>query len=152
MGTLGNKMKTRSFDSQNTVFDPDLVTAAGRIICRRCEGTSRRTGRQCGAPAAVGRRWCRFHGGHSFGPASDDGRQRCAQARTIHGTETKAARQQRSLESAAVAVLETVAAGIGMLDGQPRTRGRKPNRTDEVYPELQQAYLNLILRGVVNAD
>lgn len=74
-----------------------LITAGHRIVCRRCIGVSRRTGKQCGAPAEKGRNWCRFHGGRSTGPRTAKGRQRCAEAKTIHGRETREARSERSL-------------------------------------------------------
>jgi hypothetical protein len=69
-------------------------------------------------------------------PLTEAGRQRCAEAKTIHGRETREARNERSLGSARLAVLEAVGFGIGLLKG-PRTRGVKPNRMAEAYPELQ---------------
>ena len=37
-----------------------------------------------------------FHGGKSTGPVTKDGRKRCAEAKTIHGYETRAAREYRA--------------------------------------------------------
>jgi antitoxin HicB len=37
-----------------------LLTAGGKIQYRRCQGTSRRTGMQCGAPAEQHSEMCRF--------------------------------------------------------------------------------------------
>ena len=48
---------------------------------------------------------CRFHGRKSTGPKTPQGRQRCAQARTIHGLETNTMREERSLASARLAML-----------------------------------------------
>ena len=45
-------------------------------------------------------------------------------------------RQERSLGSARVAVLEAVGFAIGLLRGA-KTRGRRPDRMVEAYPELQ---------------
>ena len=45
-------------------------------------------------------------------------------------------RQERSLGSARVAVLEAVGFAIGLLRGA-KTRGRRPDRMAEAYPELQ---------------
>ena len=45
---------------------------------------------------------CRVHGGLSRGPITDDGRARCAAAKTVHGRETRAKREQASKASKAV--------------------------------------------------
>ena len=65
------------------------------------------------------------------------GRQRCTEAKTIHGRETREARTQRSLGSAKLAVLEAVGYKLGFMNGT-RTRGRKSDRMAESYPELQE--------------
>ena len=62
--------------------------------------------------------------------------QRCAEANTIHGREAREARTEHSLASARLAVLEAVGFSIGLMSGG-RTRGVKPNRMAEAYPELQ---------------
>ena len=113
-----------------------FTTAGGRIVCRQCEGTSRRTKERCKAPALTGRAWCKFHGGSATGPRTEQGRQRCAEAKTIHGNETRKARTERSLGSARLAVLEAVGHQLGFISGA-RTRGPKPTRMSEAYPELQ---------------
>jgi hypothetical protein len=114
-----------------------LLTAGGRITCNQCEGISRRTKERCKAPAAKNKSRCRFHGGRKFsGPKTLEGRLHCSAAKTIHGRETRETRNERSLASARLAVLEEVGFSIGLLKG-PRTRGVKPNRMAEAYPELQ---------------
>jgi hypothetical protein len=113
-----------------------LSTAGGRITCLQCNAESKRTKQQCRAPAAKGKTKCRFHGGKSTGPKTQAGRQRCADARTIHGNETRQARTERSLASARLAVLEAVGHQLGFMSGA-RTRGPKPTRMPEAYPELQ---------------
>ena len=113
-----------------------FVTAGGRIHCLQCQAMSKRTKQQCGAPASKGKTKCRFHGGASTGPKTPQGRQRCAEAKTIHGRETRDARTERSLGSARLAVLESVGFSIGLMSGG-RTRGRRPDRMAEVFPELQ---------------
>ena len=55
---------------------------------------------QCAAPPLKGKRVCKTHGGRSTGPKTESGRQRCAQAKTTHGRETREARTERSLASA----------------------------------------------------
>lgn len=83
-----------------------------------------------------GKNVCKTHGGRSTGPKTEAGLQRCSEAKTIHGRETREARTERSLASARLAVLEAVGFSIGLLSGV-RTRGVRPNRMAEVYPELQ---------------
>ena len=46
--------------------------------------------------ALTGKSVCMFHGGKSTGPVTEDGRKRCAIARTVHGYETRAAREYRA--------------------------------------------------------
>jgi hypothetical protein len=53
-------------------------------------------------------------------------------------------RTERSLASARLAVLESVGFGLGLMTGT-RTRGRKPDRMGEVYPELQDLYQKLVI-------
>ncbi len=84
-----------------------------------------------------GKNVCKTHGGRSTGPKTKAGRQRCSEAKTIHGRETREARTKRSLASARLAVLEEVGFSIGLMSGG-RTRGRRPDRMAEAYPELQE--------------
>ena len=121
-----------------------FVTAGGRIRCFQCQAKSKRTQQQCRAPASKGKTKCRFHGGASTGPKTPEGRQRCAEAKTIHGNETRQARPERSLASARLAVLETVGFGLGLMEGN-RTRGRRPDRIAEAYPELQTIFQKLVI-------
>ena len=93
-----------------------------------------------------GKAVCRTHGGRSTGPKTEAGRQRCAAAKTIHGRETREARTERSLGSARLAVLEAVGFSIGLMSGG-RTRGRRPNRMAEAYPELQALVKVNVLGG-----
>jgi hypothetical protein len=79
---------------------------------------------------------CKYHGGLSRGATTEFGRQHCTGAKTIHGRETREARKDRSLGSARLAVLEEVGFSIGLMSGG-RTRGRRPGRMAEAYPELQ---------------
>ena len=79
---------------------------------------------------------CRTHGGLTKGCKTEAGRQRCAEAKTIHGRETREARTESSLASARLAVLEEAGFVLGFMSGH-RTRGRKPKRMVEAYPELQ---------------
>ena len=59
--------------------------------------------------------------------------------------ETRNARTERSLASARLSVLESVGFTLNMLTGT-RTRGRKPNRIAEAYPELQELLREIVLK------
>jgi hypothetical protein len=97
---------------------------------------SKRSRQRCKAPAMRFKKCCFYHGGRSTGPKTEAGRHRCAEAKTIHGRETREVRTERSLASARLAVLGAVGFLIGLMSGG-RTRGVKPNRMAEAYPELQ---------------
>ena len=102
-----------------------LLTAGGRISCDRCQAISKRTMLQCATPASKGKTKCRFHGGASTGPRTEQGRQRCAEAKTIHGFETRQARTERALGMRRLRELEDLGHLLGILRGS-RTPGRKP--------------------------
>ena len=103
-----------------------FVTAGGRISCPQCQAMSKRTKKQCGAPAAKGKTKCRFHGGASTGPKTHEGRQRCAEANRKHGNETRKARNKRAEAMRRLRVLEDLGHALGIMKGA-RTPGRKPN-------------------------
>ncbi len=106
-------------------IDNTLITAGGRIRCKQCEATSKRTKQQCKAPAIKNRTKCRFHGGKPTGPKTEQGRQQCAKAKTIHGRETRIARTERALAAKHLRELEALGRLIGLLYGA-KTVGRKP--------------------------
>lgn len=74
-----------------------LVTAGGKISCNRCQGISRRTKLQCGAPALKTSKTqkCKFHGGASTGPKTAEGRQKISVSLLVHGHETNSIRAER---------------------------------------------------------
>jgi hypothetical protein len=123
-------------NTQTLHLEQTLKTLGGRVTCQRCQAKSKRTKLQCSAPALKGKRVCKTHGGRSTGPKTVSGRQRCAQAKTIHGRETREARTERSLASARLAVLEKVGFTLGFMNGK-RTLGRKPHKMRQVLTELQ---------------
>jgi hypothetical protein len=121
--------------SQTLHLEQTLTTLGGRVICQRCQAKSKRTKLQCAAPALKGKRVCKTHGGRSTGPKTEAGRQRCAEAKTIHGRETREARIERSLGSARLAFLESVSFEFGIMSGL-KSRGPKPHKMAQVLPEL----------------
>ena len=131
--------------SNPILLEQTILTLGGRITCPRCQAKSKRTKQQCRAPASKGKTKCRFHGGASTGPITEAGRQRCAEAKTVHGRETRAIRTERSQASARLSVLEHVGFESGRMTGK-RTRGKKPRKMGEAYPELQAA-VRLIRAG-----
>jgi len=110
----------------------------------RCAAVFKDTGQRCAAVATTGKKTCPRHGGKSTGPKTQEGRQRCAAAKLIHGQETTTIRMERSLASARLAILEQVGHGLKMMTG-PRTRGRRPDRMGEAYPELQAIFQKLVI-------
>ena len=120
-----------------------IVTAAGRITCRRCTARSSRTGLQCQRPALKLSETskCQFHGGRGSGPKTSEGKARIAAVRLVHGKATRAQRAVAAAASARLSQLEDAMYILGMAKG-PRTRGRKakgyvPLRTiHEVRREL----------------
>ena len=111
---------------------------------KRCAAIFKATGQRCTAITVYGRRTCLRHGGASTGPRTIEGKRKCAAVRTVHGWETTAMRQERSLGSARLAVLESIGFAIGLLRGA-KTRGRRPDRMGEVYPELQAMFQKMVL-------
>jgi len=77
-------------------FESHISLIGGRISAPRCQALSKRSKLQCGKAALSGKRVCMFHGGKSRGPVTDDGRKRCAIAKTVHGYETRGARESRA--------------------------------------------------------
>jgi hypothetical protein len=53
-------------------------------------------------------------------------------------------REERSLASSRLALLESIGFAIGLLKGT-KTRGRRPDRMGEVYPELHALYQKLVI-------
>lgn len=114
--------------SVTLLLEQNLKTLGDRITCQRCLARSKRTKQQCRAPAAKGKTKCRFHGGASTGPKTEQGRQRCADAKTIHGFETRKTRTERALGMRRLRELEDLGHALGIMSGL-RTRGRKPSPT-----------------------
>ena len=104
-----------------------LVTCAGKISCNRCQGTSRRTKLQCGAPALKTSKTqkCKFHGGASTGARTIEGRQKISASLLVHGRETNAVRAERQLKTLELRQLEDILVLTGSIK---RKAGAKPSR------------------------
>jgi len=87
-------------------YEPMLVTAGGKILCRRCAGRSRRTGLQCGAPAEAHSKKCRFHGSRATGPVTLAGLERCAMAKWKGKGESRRERVQAQKASQTIRLLK----------------------------------------------
>ena len=95
---------------------PDnYILVAGRSLAIRCKATSKRTHQRCRQPACRGKTVCKYHGGKSTGPKTEAGRKRCAEARTVHGRETRAIRRHSSQKSREMRVLMRVAKEHGLI-------------------------------------
>jgi hypothetical protein len=111
--------------SEKSGMEQYLFTLGGRICCIRCNATSKRTNQQCMAPALKGKTKCRTHGGKSTGPRTLEGKARCAEAKTVHGLETRLVRVARGEAMKRLRYLEEVGYAIGLISGA-RIPGRKP--------------------------
>ena len=125
------------------------VIAGGHITCNQCQAMSKRSRQRCKAPAMRFKKCCFYHGGRSTGPKTEAGRHRCAEAKTIHGRETREVRTERSLSSARLAALEQAGHELGFMGGT-RTRGIKPHKMCQVLPELQDGLLMLRLKEPIS--
>ena len=87
----------------------------GMSRCARCQAASKRSKRQYLKPAIRGKRVCRVHGGRSTGPTTPQGRKRCAEAKTIHGWETREKRHTRAEKLRELRQLEKLMVDLGMI-------------------------------------
>lgn len=104
-----------------------LITAGGKIRCRRCKAQSSRTKLQCSKPALKGKTVCQFHGGLSAGPRSKEGKDRIRAAHWKHGNETLEAKAERSTKSAMFRYLTDIGNHCDMFYKQLKPRGRPPS-------------------------
>jgi hypothetical protein len=75
--------------------EPHIAIFGGTSIAR-CKARSKRSGVQCRKAAMKGKTVCLAHGGRSTGPRTAAGRARCAEAKTVHGWETRDKRKARA--------------------------------------------------------
>ena len=74
-----------------------------------------------------GKAVCRIHGGKSTGPKTHEGRQCCAEAKTVHGNETRQKRAEHCNKVKELFELEMLGRELGLIVG-PKSSGRKPRR------------------------
>ena len=90
-------------------------TTSFGAVAARCQAKSKRSGAQCRKPAMRGKAVCRTHGGASTGPKTQQGRERCAQAKSIHGWETREIRRNRAGKLKELRELEGAMLALGMI-------------------------------------
>ena len=99
---------------QNT-FKSHILLIGGRIRAPRCQALSKRSKLQCKNAALTGKQVCMFHGGKSTGPVTQDGRKRCAIAKTVHGWETRKKREYRAEKLRELRGIETTMLKFDMI-------------------------------------
>ena len=128
------------------VTSPELmvVTAGGRIKCRRCAGVSSRTKQQCGHVALKTSKAsrCKWHSGASTGPRTKEGIEAIQKANTKNGSYTKEAIVERKTKFAELNQL-AVSLGINCRKGSNRVWPAK-HLPDENLPQTSFA-LGLLL-------
>lgn len=110
--------------SEKSMLEQYLFTLGGRVCCIRCSAISKRTKQQCMAPAVKGKTKCRTHGGKSTGPKTAEGKARCAQAKTVHGWETRQGRKERVQAMKRLRELEELGHVLRLISGS-KIPGRK---------------------------
>ena len=112
--------------SNKTLQMNQFFTLGGKVCCNQCQAQSKHSLSQCKKPAMKGKRVCLTHGGRSTGPRTEQGRQRCAEAKTIHGNETRKALKERGQAMRRLRALEDLGHALGLMQGA-RMPGRKPS-------------------------
>ena len=105
-----------------------LITAGGRIKCRRCTAKSSHTKEQCKRPASKLSKTskCSRHGGLSTGPKTKAGKDRIRTAHLTHGEETLEAKAERNEKSVMFRYLTDLGNHCNMFYKKLKTRGRPP--------------------------
>jgi hypothetical protein len=104
-----------------------LITAGGKIRCRRCKARSSRTKIQCAKPALKSKVVCGHHGGYSTGPRTKEGKERIRATHLKHGQETQEARAERNKKSVMLRYLNDIGNHVELFYRQIKTRGRPPS-------------------------
>jgi hypothetical protein len=105
-----------------------VLTLGGRVQCRQCQAKAKHSRVQCKKAAMRNKNVCRTHGGASTGPRTEQGRQRCAAAKTIHGNQTRENRKQNAASMTKLLLLRDLGIKLGMFGSKPTGwAGRPPN-------------------------
>jgi len=123
-----------------------LITAGGKIRCRRCKARSSRTKLQCAKPALKGKVVCGHHGGYSTGPRTKKGKERIRIAHLKHGQETQEARAERSKKSVMFRYLTDLGNYCNLFYKQLKTRGRPPLGYAQLNPNNPEELATVIRR------
>ena len=97
----------KNFDRYINVF--------GTTTVARCHAHSKCSGAQCGKAAMTGKNVCRTHGGASTGPRTAAGKGKCAEAKTVHGRETRAKRAARAEGLRELREIEAIMKSVGFI-------------------------------------
>ena len=108
------------------ILEQRLITAGGKITCRRCQAKSRKAQRQCGKPALKNKAVCQIHGGRSTGPRTQEGKERVRAAHLKHGQETLEAKAERSAKSLMFRYIQEIGNYAGLFPEPLRLLGRPP--------------------------
>ena len=112
---------------QNMSKNLTILTLGGRVKCKQCQATAKHSRVQCKKAALRGKNVCRTHGGASTGPKTEQGRQRCAGAKTIHGTQTRETRKQNAISATKLLLLRELGNRLNLFGPQPNGfPGRRP--------------------------
>ena len=128
-----------------------LITAGGKIACRRCKAVSGRTKQQCGRPAIRHKQVCQFHGGRSTGPKSEEAKNRLKTLNLKHGEYIKEKRLTSSKQILLLRYLEDVCLHLGLFS--TKTSGPKPTGYIPLNANVRADYIKLLkLAGVVESS
>jgi hypothetical protein len=132
----------------NKLFEHHLITAGGKIACRRCKAVSGRTKQQCGRPAIRHKQVCQFHGGRSTGPKSEEAKSRLKTLNLKHGEYIKEKRVTSSKQILLLRYLEDVCLHLGLFS--TKTRGPKPTGYIPLNANVREEYIQLLkLSGLI---
>ena len=96
-----------------------------------------------------GKNVCRTHGGLSTGPKTKQGRQRCAEAKTVHGKDTRAKRAQNAVSTTKLLLLRDLGVKLGMFGDQPLGwAGRRPRN----YPATELMSVEEMILEIENLE
>ena len=104
---------------QNMSKNWTMLTLGGRVQCRQCRAIAKHSRVQCKKAAMKGKNVCRTHGGLSTGPKTEQGRAKCAEARTIHGNSTQEKRKQNAVSATRLLLLRDLGLRIGLFGSKP---------------------------------